>query len=159
MMNLVNTHNSPKYNSCFVSALYLVEATLNGMPVTTTKLIDAFERSTVASTAIGCGRKLRAGIRKSQLSVGSLRAVSGSKPVASKRSRLTARRFIEDHMRNRTPRPLIPARVSPQITRALSTLRRPATRAGRPRAIPGAGRRFWHQGFVHTRAGVEHSLV
>lgn len=28
MMNLVNTHNSPKYNSCFVSALYLVEATL-----------------------------------------------------------------------------------------------------------------------------------
>jgi hypothetical protein len=46
-------HYSPKYKRCFVSAYYFSNEPIKGGPQTYTILIDAFERSNLASTASG----------------------------------------------------------------------------------------------------------
>lgn len=49
-----SNHYSQKYGRCFVKALYLpTKDVVKGGPTTSTALFDAFERSDLASTAVG----------------------------------------------------------------------------------------------------------
>jgi hypothetical protein len=50
-----SNHYSPRYDRCFVESIYLPQAKdiVKGGPVTFTTLFDAFERSDLASTAVG----------------------------------------------------------------------------------------------------------
>jgi hypothetical protein len=108
-------HYSPKYSRCFVSVSYFDGATPppKGMPwLSSTILIDAFERSTVASTAtdlappaeIACGDQqepaecdaMREAMRESVRIMWQTFCNIEKEPTDCAK----AKEFIEDHMRN-----------------------------------------------------------
>ena len=46
-------HYSPKYNRCFIEVYHFIKESVKGGPLTSTVLVDAFERSGLANTSIG----------------------------------------------------------------------------------------------------------
>ncbi|HEY6345103.1 MAG TPA: hypothetical protein VIY49_26700 [Bryobacteraceae bacterium] len=94
-------HYSPKYNRCFVTVLYMADpkTAVKGAPVFNSFLIDAFERSSVASSAC-CGSPEI--LCHSGEDAESCRRIwqSACKIEDQETDCEKAKQFIEEHMKN-----------------------------------------------------------
>jgi hypothetical protein len=98
-----SNHYSLKYNRCFVSAIYFAKTVTKGGPLTSRNLIDAFERSSLANTAVGVAPEIACREEEKLAEcVETARLLWKYACTIDEETTdcLKAKQFIEEHMRN-----------------------------------------------------------